>query len=128
TPESDERQIRDAVAAYDSAVRRMDSDAIAAMYTADGEMWNAGQRICEGPDAIRAFLKSFEGHVKVETHETTIESVELAGDRAVVVATYHQRSRLLDGASDVAEVRGRIRFEWVRTDATHWRLKRAETM
>jgi hypothetical protein len=53
--------------------------------------------------------------------------VELAGDRAVVVATYHQRNRLLDGGN-VAEVRGRIRFEWVRVDATHWRLKRAETI
>jgi uncharacterized protein (TIGR02246 family) len=124
--DSNERSVRDFLTTYNDAVRRMDANALASMYTSDGEMWNAGQRVCQGQDAIRTFLKSFDGRVRIESQETTIGTIDLTGTGATVVATYRQRARMLD-IGDLVEARGRIRFELVRADATHWRIKRAET-
>jgi len=69
---SPQTQIAERIAQYDEFVRTMDADAIANLFTDNGEMWNAGTLVQHGPDAIRTFLHSFDGKVRVESQQTTI--------------------------------------------------------
>jgi uncharacterized protein (TIGR02246 family) len=122
----DEEQVRDAVRRYDAAVLAMDSDTIAAFYLPDGEMWDNGKLARKGPDAIRAFLKSFDGQVRVESQKTTIDRLAWDGARAIVDTTYRQAARLLS-TNALVDAHGRIRLTWVRDAAGRWRIARAET-
>jgi uncharacterized protein (TIGR02246 family) len=123
---SDEAQVRDAVRRYDAAVLAMDADTIAAFYLPDGEMWDAGKLARKGPGAIRTFLKSFDGQVRVESQKTTIDKLGWQGARAIVDTTYRQAARLLE-TNTLIDAHGRIRFTWVRDEAGRWRIARAET-
>jgi uncharacterized protein (TIGR02246 family) len=123
---ADEAQVRDAVRRYDAAVLAMDADVIAAFYLPDGEMWDGGKLARKGPEAIRAFLKSFDGQVRVESQKTTIDRLAWQGVRAIVDTTYRQAARLLS-TNTLVDAHGRIRFTWVRDPAGRWRLLRAET-
>jgi uncharacterized protein (TIGR02246 family) len=122
----DDAQVRDAVRRYDAAVLAMDADAIAAFYLPDGEMWDSGKLARKGPEAIRAFLKSFDGQVRVESQKTTIDHLAWQGARAIVETTYRQAARLLS-TNTLVDAHGRIRFTWVRDEAGRWRIARAET-
>jgi uncharacterized protein (TIGR02246 family) len=122
---ADEAQVRDAVRRYDAAVLAMDADAIAAFYLPDGEMWDGGKLARKGPDAIRTFLKSFGGQVRVESQKTTIDRFAWQGGRAVVDTTYRQAARLLS-TNALVDAHGRIRLTWARDAAGRWRVARAE--
>ena len=104
----------------------MNADAVAAFYLPDGEMWDEGTLARKGPDAIRAFLKSFDGQVRVESQQTTIDRIDWQGGRAIVRTTYQQGARLLATQARV-DAHGHIRFEWVKDRGGTWRIARAET-
>lgn len=123
---ADEVQVREALRRYDAAVLAMNADAIAAFYLPDGEMWDNGKLVRKGPEAVRAFLKTFDGQVRVESQQTTIDRISWQGSRAIVETSYQQQDRVL-ATNAVIKVHGHIRFEWVRDEAGHWRVARAET-
>lgn len=121
-----ERQVRDLVRKYDAATLAMDADTIASFFLPDGELWTNGTLTRKGPDAIRAFLKSFDGQARVKSQETTIARVVWRGDHAIAEGTFHQVAHLTATDTDV-EARGRITFDWVRDPQGAWRIARAET-
>jgi hypothetical protein len=57
---------------YDELVQAMDSHALAGLFVADGVIANAGQVIAAGPAGIGAFLRSFDGKVRVEATGSTV--------------------------------------------------------
>lgn len=127
TPRSQAERGRDLDAAlnhYGRLVKAMASDSIAALYTTDGELGDAGQPIITGPDSIRAFLHRFDKyHVLAST--MVIDSSRLAGDTGIQHGRYTQRVRL--PAGDTVEVSGRFTAEWVIGPAGEWRIRRMGT-
>ena len=110
---------------YDELVRAMDSHALAGLFVADGVIANAGQVIATGPAGIEAFLRSFDGKVRVEATASTVEHARIDGDRGFIDGRYAQDARLLPEGK-LLHVSGRFTGEWVR-DGGAWRVRRLET-
>jgi ketosteroid isomerase-like protein len=110
---------------YDELVRAMDSHALAGLFVTDGVIANAGQVIATGPAGIEAFLRSFDGKVRVEATGSTVEHARIEGDRGWIDGRYAQDARLV--AEDrLLHVSGRFTGEWVRAGGA-WRVRRLET-
>jgi ketosteroid isomerase-like protein len=122
----DQARIRTRMAEYDNDLRAMNADGIARLFTADGELWNAGTLLKRGPDAIRAFLHSFDGQVRIESQQTTVDRVVIDGDRATSYGTYRQTARLLKDNS-ILNVTGEIRVDWIQCKPATWCVRRLET-
>jgi ketosteroid isomerase-like protein len=102
----------------------MDHAAIAAMYTRDGEMAAEGAPTIRGPSAIKAHLEGFKDfHVLSET--LTTDSINVEGNTARVVGTYHQRVRVPAGDTIVAF--GQYTADWLRDAGGQWRVRRMAT-
>jgi len=110
---------------YDELVRAMDSHALAGLFAPDGVIANAGQVIATGPAGIEAFLRSFDGKVRVEATASTVEHARIAGDRGFIDGRYAQDARLLPEVK-LLHVSGRFTGDWVR-EAGVWRVRRLET-
>ena len=123
TPED---QIREAMRAYDRMVLAMDSNAIANLYVPGGEARHDGALIAQGPDAIRTFLATFDGKVKVESTQSTIESITTDHSTAIASGAFHQRVHTLPDQK-VIEVSGRFEAQWVLLDDHRWHLKTMST-
>ena len=117
-------RIEAALKDYASNVLAMDADRIAAAYTPDGELQNPGRDPVKGPDAIRAFLKSFEG-VTILENELKGISLQLVGPSALQTGTFRQKARLADGK--VVESKGTFEAEWERQADGSWRIARMTT-
>lgn len=111
---------------YDELVHTMDSQALAAMFAADGQIANAGQVIATGPAPIEAFLRSFEGKVRVEATRSTVEHARIDGDHGWIDGHYAQDARLLPDGK-LLHVSGRFTGEWIRAPGGPWRIRRLET-
>jgi uncharacterized protein (TIGR02246 family) len=103
-------------------VCKVDGDAIADMFTEDGEIANPGASI-KGREEIRKFLNSFK-NVTVELNVNTTESITIDGETAVQTGTYKQRAKLADGK--VVEVEGHFKAEWIHQE-NKWLLTRMGT-
>ena len=110
---------------YDQLVRAMDSHGLAGLFVADGVIANAGQVIATGPAGIEAFLRSFDGKVRVEATGSTVEHARIEGDRGWIDGRYAQDARLL-AEGKLLHVSGRFTGEWVRAGGA-WRVRRLET-
>jgi uncharacterized protein (TIGR02246 family) len=118
------REVRAATARYAAQIAAMDSGAIAASFTADGEMAVAGQPTVRGPEAIRKHLEGFSAyHVLSET--LTADAVQVDGATARVSGRFHQTVRVPDGK--VVEARGSYRADWARGEDGAWRIRRMTT-
>ena len=123
---ADERTTAEVEAAlqnYSRAMKAMDLDAIAACFTADGELVDAGEPAQRGPAGIRAFLSDFK-EVHVEANDYVTESVFVLGSTAKQTGTYRQRATV---GGETVEVRGRFTAEWVRQTDGRWLLGRMAT-
>ena len=123
-PQSDEDALRAATQHYAELVQRMDSAAIAAMFTPDGQLTGRGQTAVRGPAAIQKFLESLKDF-HVESEMMTADSVTVDAREGYVSGTYHQRVRVPDGK--VVEVGGTYSSEWLRDSDGVWRIQRMET-
>ena len=113
--------MRGQLSRYDRLVRSMDAAGIAEMYTPDGELRQASN-VIRGRDAIREYLRSFEGKFRVIENETTIQGLEIHGDVANVVTTFRQRTLILE-SSQIVQPRGTLRSQWVRGPDQLWRIQ-----
>jgi len=113
---------------YDELVRAMDSHALAGLFVADGVIANAGQVIATGPAGIEAFLRSFDGKVRVEATGSTVEHARIEGDRGWIDGRYAQDAQdaRLVAEARLLHVSGRFTGEWVRAGG-EWRVRRLET-
>ena len=117
-------RIEAALEAYSAGLRAMDADRAAAWFTADGELQHPGRDPIKGPDAIRAFLKSFEG-VTVEENELKSVTLQIVGLGALQTGTFRQRVRLASGK--VVETKGTFEAEWERQADGSWLIARMAT-
>ncbi|MGA8808562.1 MAG: nuclear transport factor 2 family protein [Thermoanaerobaculia bacterium] len=118
-----EAELRQATEYYARLVKAMDSNAIANLYTADGESIIAGQAPIHGREAIRKQLESFSGY-SVQSERLTADAITLDGPRAHVNGTYRQRVRV--PAGDVIEVHGAYAADWL-SEGNHWHLQKLLT-
>ncbi len=117
-------RIEAALQTYSASVLAMDADRIAAAFTPDGELQNPGREPLKGPEAIKAFLKSFTG-VKVEENELKGVSLQIVGPSALQDGTFRQKTRLANG--EVVEAKGTFEAEWERQPDGSWLLARMTT-
>lgn len=117
-------RIEAALKAYSASVLAMDADRIAASFTEDGELQNPGREPLRGPEAIKAFLKTFSG-VTVEENELKGDSLQIVGPSALQTGTFRQKARLADGK--VVETKGTFEAEWERQENGSWLIARMTT-
>src|SRR5262245_6955298 len=121
-----EEQVKAAMRRYDQLVLAMNAEGIAAMFTADGELIDAGKTIASTPASILAFLQSFDGKVRVEENASSIESVTVTGATAILTGTYQQKALLLSDKREV-RVQGKFEVEWSRQPDGQWLVRRMST-
>ncbi len=122
---SDKDQLIAATRTYDDLVHAMNSAAIAQLFTPDGTIENGGKLMATGPVEIARFLGTFEGKVKVDSTATTVESVHIDGDKALVDGHYEQTVHEI-ASNQVISVAGTYKAEWVR-DGSAWRIHHMRT-
>jgi uncharacterized protein (TIGR02246 family) len=125
TPDAEE-QVKAAMRRYEQLALAMNAEGIAAMFTPDGELINAGKTIARTPDSIRAFLQSFDGKVRVEENVNSIESVTVTGATAILTGTYQQKALLLPDKREI-RVQGKFEVEWSRQPDGQWLIRRMGT-
>jgi len=121
-----EDQVKAAMRRYDQFVLAMNAASIAAMFTPDGALVDAGKTIASTPASIRAFLGSFDGKVRVEENASSIESVTLTGATAILTGTYRQKALLLSDKREI-RVQGKFEAEWSRQPDGQWLIRRMST-
>jgi len=116
-------EVEAALQRYSAVVLAMDLDAIAASYTADGELADAGEPVHRGPADIRNFMSAFKD-VRLEANDHVTESIFILGSTAKQNGTYRQRATV---AGETVDVRGRFTADWVRQSDGRWLLRRMTT-
>ncbi len=123
---SGDLEARQAVAAamehYTALIRTVASDSIAAMYTEDGELLEAGMAPLRGPKEIREFLAQFDGKVVVDSASTVSDDVEIFGTTAYQWGSFSQVARVQD--QPPGKFSGRYVARWRRTPEGQWKLTR----
>jgi uncharacterized protein (TIGR02246 family) len=118
------REVRAATETYAARIAAMESGAIAASFTADGEMAVEGQPPVRGPEAIKKHLEGFSAY-HVQSEMLTADAVQVDGATARVSGRFRQTVRVPDGK--VVEARGSYRALWVRGADGAWRIRRMTT-
>jgi len=121
---SPQAQVEAAFDHYCTLMLAMDHAAIAAMFSADGEIVNAGQAPIRGPAMINAFLAGFSDY-KVLAYTTDPPQTRVNGDYANLRTIYHEKVRVPDGR--VAEVSGHLEALWRRSPRGPWYVTRMAT-
>jgi len=111
-----------AAARYDQLALAMNAEGTAAMFTSDGEMIDAGKTIARTHASIRAFLKSFDGKVRVEENASSIELVTVTGVTAIMTGAYQQKALLLADKREI-RVQGKFEAEWSRQPDGQWLIR-----
>ena len=111
-----------AMAHYTRLIQLVNSDSVAAVYTADAELLEPGMAPLRGREAIRSFLAPFDGQAVVDTVESGTDQLEVYGPVAYQWGTYHQVARLRGQAP--AAFYGRYVAQWRLEGDGAWRLAR----
>lgn len=119
-----ESELRAATAHYAELVARMDSAAIAALFTEDGEVAVGSQPPTVGRAAILRHLESFRDfHVLAE--RLTAERIRVQGGHAEVSGSYEQQVRV--PAGEVLTVHGSYTASWTKGAGGAWQIRRMVT-
>jgi ketosteroid isomerase-like protein len=109
---------------YSRLLIAMDSTAIAAMFTADGEVVNPSQPPVHGREAIRKFIDGFSDF-HVLSNSDVPSSTLIDGSTAEQLGNYHQSVRSPQG--HLFEVSGRLEIEWVKDPSGQWLIQQLAT-
>ena len=111
---------------YDQAMLKMDSQTIASFYLPDGAAYDNGQLQAQGPEAIRNFLESFGGVVRVDQYQMTITSAQVNGNTVILSGTFQQQYTMLAN-NQGGSTSGSFTVEWMRQPDGKWLIKKLET-
>lgn len=100
----------------------VNADSAASVYTADAIMLQAGAEPITGREAIRAFLKPFDGRAVVDSISGHATQVDRYGDEAYLWGEYFQRTRIPPG--EAMPYHGRFVIKWRRERDGVWRIAR----
>jgi hypothetical protein len=114
------KEIIDSMAHYDQLLEKMDTDSIALLYAADGELGTAAK----GRDSIRNFLKTFSTY-RVLSNTSTTDSVSLMNDSAFQLGRYKQVTIL--PSKDTARLSGQFEAYWIWIPEEGWRIRKMTT-
>ena len=109
---------------YCTLLRAIDHTGIAAMFSADGELVNAGEAPVRGAAMINAYLAGFADY-KILSYTTGPLVTDVNGDYARLQTVYHQTVRIPDGR--VINVSGQLEALWRRSAKGRWYLTRMST-
>ncbi len=118
------QSLQDALDHYSQLVEGMQSDSIAALFTADGELGAAGQPAVVGPGAIAAHLHTFDQY-RVLSERLMVDSSAIIADSGFQRGHYAQTVIL--PAGDTVTVSGRFTVEWLNDGHGKWRVRRMGT-
>jgi uncharacterized protein (TIGR02246 family) len=121
------REVEAAMQQYTTLLRTGPPDAVAALFTADGELLEPGMDALKGPAAIRAFLEPLVAAYEVQAASSETEAVEVFGKTAYQWGTYKQTVATKSKAAVAphpVDYRGRYVASWRREPDGHWRLAR----
>jgi uncharacterized protein (TIGR02246 family) len=107
---------------YTGFLKSVNSDSVAASFTADGELLEPGMAPLHGRSAIRAFLSPFDGKVTVDTAESVTDTIEAYGPIAYLWGSYHQVARMGEAAPSAFD--GRFVAQWRLEADGKWRMSR----
>lgn len=116
------KEVSVALQRYTDASRLVDADASSKFFTATGVLFEPGIPPIQGPDSIRAFIKSFPG-VQVDSAITTADVVEVFGDTAYVWGSYFEKLRF-PGQPESSQ-HGKFVMQWVlQPNHREWLIQR----
>ena len=110
---------------YCALLRVMDHSAIAAMFSADGEIVNTGEAPVRGAAMINAYLAGFADY-KILSYTTGPLVTNVDGDYARLQTVYHETVRIPDGR--VITASGQLEALWRRSSKGRWYLTRVATV
>jgi uncharacterized protein (TIGR02246 family) len=119
-----EDQLRQAMQQYSKLLVAMDSGAIAALFTPDGEIVVTGQEPVRGRDAIRKHLESFKDF-QVQSDAVTTDTVAVHGEDGHVTGSFRQRVRVPGG--EVVEAHGTYTSDWLHGPDGKWYIRSMST-
>jgi len=111
-----------AMRGYAAALKSGPPEAVAAWFTADGELLLPGMAPVRGREAIRAFLAPMASAVEVESVEVGTDAVEVHGESADLWGTYRQLAGEKGKPKEMHT--GRFAALWHRDAAGAWHLAR----
>jgi uncharacterized protein (TIGR02246 family) len=111
---------------YDEMVEAMNAAEIARLYAPTGEMVNGDTLVARGPNAVREYLQSFEGKVRVERNISRADEIKVEGDEATVRGAYQQRAIVIAEKRAVV-ARGDFVARWRRQGDGRWLIQRMTT-
>lgn len=115
-----EKGVESAMKKYDHLIKKLDADAIAMLYTPDGDLG----KMAHGRDSIRRFLATFKNmHVLSQLSTTT--SIVMNGDSSLQKGTYHQT--VVIAGKDTVRVKGEYTANWLWIPGEGWHIKHMET-
>lgn len=100
TPTQHETLVRQTLKDWITSLNRGDSDSVLLAYDDDAVLAIPGRGLIKGKEAIRSALEELLSQSKLELSFTT-ESIELFGDRAVLLGRYMVRKERSDGQTEV---------------------------
>ncbi len=122
TAENAGAAVEAAMRGYAAALKSGPPEAVAAWFTADGELLLPGMAPVHGREAIRAFLAPMASAVEVESVEVATDAVEVHGGSADLWGTYHQLAGEKGKPKEMHA--GRFAALWHREPGGPWRLAR----
>ncbi len=114
-----EKGLETAMNQYNHYIQKMETDSIALLFTADGNLGN----VALGRDSIRNFLSKFKNY-KVLSQTSTTKSININHDSSVQEGIYYQTTIIPQ--NDTVKVSGTYRATWIHSKSG-WHLKRMLT-
>jgi ketosteroid isomerase-like protein len=114
------QEIEAALNNYDRLIQKTDADSLALLYTEDGQLSN----IAHGRDSIRKFFFTLKD-IKILSHSSLTESVEINGNSAVQKGTYFQEA--VAPPADTLKMRGLFMVNWEWVKGHGWLIKQMDT-
>ncbi len=120
TPHHNEKGVESAMKKYDRLIKKLDADAIAMLYTPDGDLG----KMAHGRDSIRKFLATFK-NIQVLSQSSTTSSIVMNGDSSLQKGMYHQT--VVIAGKDTVSVKGEYTANWLWIPGQGWHIKHMET-
>jgi ketosteroid isomerase-like protein len=114
-------QIDSAMNRYNRFMRAGPADSLAALFTPDGELFDA-ENALTGRKAIRAFFEPLTRSVRIQSAASTTHALDVIGATALQWGDYVQNAGPVDQTP--RHYRGRFVAEWKRGSNGRWLLRR----
>lgn len=121
TTKPDKQGVELAMRRYDGLIKKVDAEAIALLFTPDGNLGN----VAIGRDSIRRFLDRFKS-MKVLRQQSTTTGIDMKGDTSFQTGYYQQT--VIISAKDTISVHGDYKATWLWSPPNGWLLKKMITM